>query len=113
MRLVRDRSAGKTHTLVVRGSDTGAFTPTMRNVCKQIIESTDYAGRSFSYADDRIWRNAKGLTDTCGDPTGWRELNTAHHLVRVVQDLGFMSGVTFENDAVSEFAEQGVLFGEP
>ena len=80
------RYTGKTHTLVVRGSDSGAFTPTMREVCKQIVESKEYCGRGFSYADDRIWRNAKGMTDTCGDATNWRELNTAHHLVRIVQE---------------------------
>jgi len=104
------RYTGKTHTLVVRGSDTGAFTPTMRAVCKQIVESKEYSGRNFSAADDRIWRNAKGLTDTCGDATGWRELNTAHHLVRVVRDLGELSGVQFEDEAVSEFSEQVSLF---
>lgn len=104
------RYTGKTHTLVVRGSDSGAFTPTMRAVCKLIIESGEYCGRGFSYADDRIWQNAKGSTDTCGDPTDWRELNTAHHIVRVVQDLGAIAKVTFEEDAVSEFAEQGSLF---
>lgn len=104
------RYTGMTHTLVVRGSDTGAFTPTMREVCKQIIKSDEYCGRGFSYADDRIWQNAKGMTDTCGDATGWRELNTAHHLVRIVRDLGAMSGIEFENDAVTEYSEQGALF---
>lgn len=100
------RYTGKTHTLIVRGSDSGAFTPTMRKVCKQIIESKEYCGRSFSYADDRIWRNAKRMTDSCGDSTGWRELNTAHHIVRIVHDLGAMVGATFEEDTVSEYSEQ-------
>lgn len=104
------RYTGTTHTLVVRGSDSGAFTPTMREVCKQIIESEEYSGRRFSSADDRIWRNAKGLTDTCGDASGWRELNTGHHLVRIVRDLGAMSGIGFEDEAVDEFSEQDSLF---
>lgn len=104
------RYTGKTHTLVVRGSDSGTFTPTMRNVCKQIVESKEYCGRSFSPADDRIWRNAKGLTDTCGDATSWRELNTAHHLVRIVRDLGAMSSIEFEEDAVAEYSEQDSFF---
>lgn len=104
------RYTGKTHTLVVRGSDTGAFTSTMRDVCKQIVESKEYSGRSFSPADDRIWRNAKGLTDTCGDATGWRELNTTHHLVRIVRDLGAMSGIEFKEDAVAEYSEQDSFF---
>lgn len=104
------RYTGETHTLVVRGSASGAFTPTMRKVCSQIIESKEYCGRGFSSADDRIWRNAKEMTETCGDATSWRELNTSHHLVRVVRDLGAMSGVDFEEDFVSEFSEQGNLF---
>lgn len=104
------RYTGKAHTLVVRGSDSGAFTPIMRDVCKQIIESDEYCGRGFSYADDRIWRNAKGMTDTCGDATGWRELNTAHHLVKIIRDLGAIAGIFFEEDAVSELLEQGSLF---
>jgi hypothetical protein len=103
------RYTGKTHTLVVRGSDSGSFTPTMRNVCKQIIESKEYCGRSFSYADDRIWQNAKGMTETCGGATEWRELNMAHHFVKVVQDLGAMAGTFFKEDAVNEYSEQGNL----
>ncbi|WP_112309668.1 beta family protein [Pseudogemmobacter bohemicus] len=65
---------------------------TQAELCKQIIEWKEYSGRGFSFADDRVWRNAEGLTDTCGDATGWRELNTAHHLVRIVRDMGAMSG---------------------
>ena len=104
------RYTGKAHTLVVRGSDSGAFTPIMRKVCKQITDSEEYCGRGFSYADERIWRNAKEMTETCGDATDWRELNTAHHLVRIVRDLGALAGVVFEDDAVSEFVEQVRLF---
>ncbi len=104
------RYTGKSQTLVVRGSDTGAFTPTMRKVCQQIINSGEYCGRGFSYADELIWQYARGWTDTCGDATGWREINTAHHLVRIVRDLGTMSGVSFEDDKVSEYSEQGALF---
>ncbi len=105
------RYTGRTHTLVVRGSDSGSFTPTMREVCKQIIDNEKYyCGRGFSYADERIYRMAKGITETCGDSTFWRELNTAHHIVRVVRDLGAMSGIAFQEDVVGEFAEQGNLF---
>lgn len=104
------RYTGGTHTLVVRGSDSGPFTPTMRKVCQQIIDSEQYSGRRFSPADDRIWRNAKGVTATCGDPTSWRELNTAHHMVRIVRDLGALSGLEFEEDTVAEYTEQESLF---
>lgn len=103
------RYTGKTHTLVVRGSNEGAFTPIMRGVCRQIIESKEFAGRGFSYADNLIWCNAKGQTETCGGSTAWREWNTAHHLVRVVKDLGAMAGLSFRDDVVSEVSEQGLL----
>lgn len=66
-----------------------------------------YSGGGFSPSDDRIWRNAKGLTYTCGDATGWQELNTAHHLVKIVGGLGAMSGIEFEEDAVAEDAAKG------
>jgi hypothetical protein len=104
------RYTGKADTLVVRGSDTGSFTPTMRSVCRTIIESPEYAGRSFSPADSRIWGNAKDLTDTCGDATVWRALNMEHHFVRVIRDLGAMAGITFEDEPIEEYAEQGSLF---
>lgn len=100
------RYTGRSHTFVVRGSDTGAPTPAMRAVCQKIVDSQEFSGRAFSYADDRIWRNAKGLSNNCGDSSAWRELNTAHHLVRVVHDLGAIAGKSFADDEVAEFTEQ-------
>lgn len=100
------RYTGRAHTFVIRGSDTGTPTSAMRAVCKEIIDSEEFSGRAFSYADDRIWRNAKGLSDNCGDASAWRELNTAHHLVRIVRDLGTLAGMSFADDELAEFAEQ-------
>jgi hypothetical protein len=34
----------------------------------------------------------------------------AHHMVRVIRDLGAMVGLTFEEGPVTAIAEQGVLF---
>jgi len=82
----------------------------LAGLCKQIIEWKEYSGRGFSPADGRISRNAKRLTDTCGDATGWWELNTALHLGRIVRDLGAMLGIEFEEDAVAEDSEQGAVF---
>lgn len=98
-----------THILVVRGTKTGRDTPVMREVCRRVVEGDHFCGRGFSYADDRIWSNAHGLSENCGTATMWREWNTAHHLVHVVRQLGAISGLKFEDDVLGEFAEQGVL----
>lgn len=99
-----------THILVFRGTKTGRDTPVMREVCRRIIDSGHFSGRAFSYADDRIWGNAKGLTENCGTATMWREWNMAHHMVHVIRDLGAMSGLSFDDDVLGEFSEQGTLF---
>lgn len=103
------RYTTKTDTLVVRGSDTGADAEVMVDVCERIVKSAHYAGQAFSYADDEIWRSAKGM-DTRGGASTWREWNMAHHMTRVVRDLGAMAGTTFEDGRVSQFVEQFSLF---
>jgi len=64
----------------------------------------------WRWSDVWLGRHAGDGTDTCGDATSWRELNTAHHLVKIVRDLGAMSSIEFEEDAVSEYSEQESLF---
>lgn len=80
--------------LVVRGEDTGAFGPTMASVAKSILDSGHFAGRGFSAADDRIFRMASEQGGP-GNATTWRELNTSHHIIQVLRDLGRMHGIAF------------------
>lgn len=106
------RYTGMSHTLIVRGAEQGKDADVMRDVCQRVLESGHFAGQRFSYADDRIWRGAKGL-DGPGNASMWREWNMAHHMTRVVRDLGALAGVTFSDGYASEPDRQGSLFPEP
>jgi hypothetical protein len=81
----------------------------MTDVFKRLIESEHFSGQGFSYADRRMWEAAKGIA-TCGNPSMWREWNMAHHMVRVVRDLGAMAGIFFADGPVSAVAVQPTLF---
>ena len=88
------RYTASAETIIVRGSAVGDQAEAMRKVCKIVVESSDYAGRILSYADDRLWEISEGIASS-GNPTTWRELNTAHHIARVVHDLGARVGRKF------------------
>ncbi len=105
------RYTTETDTLVQRGPDIGKHAVAMQAVCQKIIENSVYAGSSFSYADRQIMRIANGL-ETCGNPSNWREWNTAHHITRVVHDLSMMFGTTYETVPKEEYLEQATLFAE-
>jgi Beta protein len=96
-------------TFVVRGASTGKHAVTMTDVFTRLIGSEHFSGQGFSYADRRMWEAAKGHA-SCGNPSMWREWNMAHHMVRVVRDLGAMVGITFADGPVTTISEQGVLF---
>jgi hypothetical protein len=56
--------------LVVRGAETGDDTTVMREVCRRIVGSRHFAGRSFSAADDFIYRTAEAQGVRAIQPTG-------------------------------------------
>lgn len=93
------------NTLVVRGEKEGRDGEVMKQVFQRILDSGHFAGQHFSYADDRIWRGAKGL-DGSGNASMWREWNTAHHITRVVRDLGAMEGIKFSDSTVTQPSKQ-------
>lgn len=95
------RYTGLADTIVIRGAADGRDEDVMRDVCQRVLDSGHFAGQSYSYADDRIWRCAKSL-DGPGNASMWREWNMAHHMTRVVRDLGAMAGITFADGHVSE-----------
>jgi hypothetical protein len=97
-------------TYVVRGAQSVDQKTAMRDVCQRICQSDHFAGRAFSYADDRIAQIALGASG--GTPSQWRELNTAHHMTRVVRDLGAMVGISFTTRPVEERHMQEQLFAD-
>lgn len=91
--------------LVVRGSAEGQAEAVMRGVCERILRSGQFAGRGFSSADDYIFMTAKGW-DGPGNGSTWREINTTHHITRVVRDIGGIKGMTFAEATFSDPADQ-------
>jgi hypothetical protein len=90
---------------VQRGTDQGTCSAIMRKVCENILASGDFAGRTFSSADDYIFRTANNAGGP-GRATDWRAVNTTHHITRVVTDLGMIRGVRFTRAVVDALDEQ-------
>jgi hypothetical protein len=87
--------------LVVRGKAAGRTSVAMRDVCTRIVSSGQFAGRDFSAADQRIFGVSTGHTEI-GTPWQWRELDTCHHITRVVADLGGILGFAIKRRKVVE-----------
>jgi hypothetical protein len=94
---------------VVRGAETGDDTTVMREVCKRIVGSVHFAGRSFSAADDFIYRAAEAYGGP-GNSTNWRGINTGHHITRVVRDIGAVKGLQFGDRKVAPITKQFEMF---
>lgn len=57
-------------------------------VCRQVVDGADYAGPSFSWADQVIHDIATGRAPAPGGgPSRWKQLSICHHLTRVANDL--------------------------
>jgi hypothetical protein len=97
--------------LVVRGVSDGKADAVMRDVCQRILVSGQFAGRQFSSADDYIFKTANGW-DGPGNGSTWREINTAHHITRVVRDIGTIKGMSFIGVGVSDPLDQFSLFDQ-
>lgn len=97
------------HWFVVRGAETGDDTSTMRDVSRRILDSGQFAGRTFSVADDFIFRTARNIGGP-GNSTNWREVNTTHHITRVVRDMGGVKGLVFSERKVEPEPIQAEMF---
>lgn len=88
--------------LVVRGGKTGSDRAIMKDVCSRIVTNALFAGPRFSVADAYIHRTANDL-DGPGNSTMWRQVNTTHHITRVVTDVAKVRGIS-----ISEIPEERV-----
>ncbi|WP_018388949.1 beta family protein [Ancylobacter sp. FA202] len=94
--------------LVQRGADTGTHAEIMRKVCQEIVASGCFAGRTFSSADEYIFRTAHNAGRP-GSAKEWRAVNTTHHITRVIADVGSVRG--FEpKRAIEPADDQMALF---
>jgi Beta protein len=97
--------------LVERGGDSGTDAAAMRDVCRRILDSGQFAGRTFSSADEYIFRTAHGQAGP-GSATTWRAVNTTHHITRVVADIGRVRGFALRQSDASPPPAQQDMFAE-
>ncbi len=79
------------HWIVIRGSATRTVKEAMKEVATRLVTSVHFAGRAFSLGDRYIDDTARDK-DGPGNARTWRQVNTIHHLTRVVTDLGPQRG---------------------
>jgi hypothetical protein len=61
------------------------------DVCRDLVDRTEYCGSNFSWGDKYICDCADGI-DGPGNLTTWRKVGTSHHLVFAVRQLANLSG---------------------
>jgi hypothetical protein len=76
-----------------------------RNLAAQVLASTAYMGRDYSFGDDYIWRCANNESGT-GSLGTWVEVDMNHHLVQTNQMLpramqGMRDGMAVEDVLVA------------
>jgi len=99
------RYTTETGWFVVRGAKSGSDKEIMRDVCKRILASGHFAKPSFSTADAYIARTANDM-DGPGNSTMWRQINTTHHITRVVVDVANVRGITISEQPVQPTGSQ-------
>lgn len=99
------RYATESDWLVQRSPKSGSHKEAMETVCKAILGSGHFAGPDFSAADAYIYRTAHGVAGP-GNATTWRQINTTHHITRVVVDLGKVRGVAIAKKEIASVGTQ-------
>lgn len=88
------RYATPSNWLVVRGESEGSDFEVMKDVFERVVESGYFAGARFSNADAYIYDVARNDAKKAGNATTWRQVNTAHHITRVVTDIAVVRSVS-------------------
>jgi len=94
-----------TSWLIERGKASGGYLEVMQDVCKRVVKSGHFAGAVFSHADRLIYRTAHGLEGP-GNATTWRQINTTHHVTRVVTDVAKVRGIVIREIAVERAPQE-------
>ena len=95
--------------LIERGKKSGKDKQIMQQVCQNIVDSGHFAGAGFSLADAFILASSKD-NGRPGNSTTWRQVNTTHHITRVVADMARVRGVPITERAQEPEFEQSYLF---
>lgn len=94
--------------LIQRGASSGSDVDVMREVCRQIVSKKEYAGQTFSQADEYIY-NTYIDQGGPGNSTIWRAVNTTHHITRVVRDVSLVKGINIADRQKKEHVVQEVM----
>jgi hypothetical protein len=105
------RYTTETSWLIERGKDGGTNEQIMRDVCNRIVRSGHFANPRFSSADLFIYQNALGI-ERPGSATTWRQINTTHHITRVVTDVAKVKGIVIEEISEEPSAPQQMVLLE-
>jgi Beta protein len=106
------RYTTQSHWLVVRGNETGSTHEVMQDVFERVLESGEFSGASFSEADAYIDHVARNNTVGAGNASTWRQVNTTHHITRVVADIAKVRGIPITELPCSPTAAQLALTDE-
>jgi hypothetical protein len=87
------RYATDSHWLVTRGVEEGSTYEVMKDVFDRVVQSGEFSGPSFSEADAYIHHVANNRLESAGNATTWRQINTTHHITRVVADIAKVRGI--------------------
>lgn len=79
--------------LVARGDSEGSDYEVMKDVFERIVGSGEFSGETFSNADAYIFDVARNDSLKAGNATTWRQVNTTHHITRVVADIATVRSI--------------------
>lgn len=82
-----NRYTTSSNWLVVRGESEGSDYEAMKDVFERVVNSGEFSGETFSNADAYIFDVARNNAPKAGNATTWRQVNTTHHITRVVADI--------------------------
>jgi hypothetical protein len=94
---------------IQRGEKQGTYQDSMHLVYASVARSSDFAGASFSQADAYIARAAASPAAPHGNPTTWRQLNTTHHITKVVNDIATVRGLEIRRITSGESVQVSFL----
>lgn len=95
--------------LVVRGADNGSTYEVMKAVFERIVANGEFSGPTFSQADAYIFDVARNNAPSAGNATIWRQVNTTHHITRVVADIATVRKIPITNLPNAPAGAQQVL----
>lgn len=98
--------------MIVRGENEGTWFHRMKAVYGRIVDSGKFSGPEFSEADRLIYDVVRSNVQSVGGPWAWRQVNTTHHITRVVADIAIVRSIPISKlPTIHVGAQQELLEG--